>query len=124
VAVLQRAREIRVAGPDAGDGSGSLVTAIRGGLEGDRLFVGERGDLHDRRPVRRVLVWDEQEDRRAKGEAVPNPGDDLGPIVLDRLSRAAAVATLAAGEIGEEMLLGEREAGRHALDRDAQHRAV
>ena len=53
-----------------------------------------------------------------------DPGEDLGPVLLDRLARAAAVAALAPGEVDRELVRGQGEAGRDALDRDAERLAV
>ena len=55
---------------------------------------------------------------------MPDPAEDLGAILLDRLARAAAVAPLPPGEVDREVVGRQRQAGRHALDRDAQRRAV
>ena len=55
---------------------------------------------------------------------VADAGDDLGPVLLDRLARAAAVAALAAGEVDGELVGRQREPGRDALERDAERRAV
>ena len=45
---------------------------------------------------------------------------DLGPVLLDCLARASAVAALAAGEVDGEVVGGDRQAGRDALDGDPE----
>ena len=67
---------------------------------------------------------DEEQDRRAERPAVADAADDLGPVLLDRLARAAAVAALAAGQVDRELVGRQRQPGRHALDRDAERRPV
>ena len=73
-------------------------------------------------PVLPVPVADQEQDRRAERRAVADPAEDLGAVLLDRLARAAAVALLAAGEVDREGVGGQRQARRHALDRDARGR--
>ena len=99
-AVLERAGEVGVAGPDAGDRRAPACRRRR------RRHASARGRLvvsgstcMTRVQFSQSRLRDEQEDRRAERAAVPDPGQDLGPIVLDRLSCAAAVAALAAGEV-------------------------
>ena len=69
-------------------------------------------DRHDLGPVLPVAVADEQQDRRAERQAVADAAEDLGPVLLDRLARAAAVAPLAAGEVDGEVVGGQGEPGR------------
>ena len=49
-------------------------------------------------------------------------GDDLGPVLLDRLAGAATVAPLASGEVDGDRLGGQGQPGRHALDDDPEAR--
>ena len=111
-AVLERAGEVRVAGPDARDRLGALVAVVGERRELGRLLVGQRPDLHDPGPVLPVAVGDLEQDRRAQRAAVADAGQDPRPVLLDRLAGAAAVAALAAGEVDGEVVLGEREARR------------
>ena len=92
-----------MAGPDAGHRRRPLVAVRRRPPRArGRLVVGQRLDLHDPGPVLPVAVGDEEQDRRAEGQAVADAADDLGPVVLDRLAGAAAVAALAPGEVDRE----------------------
>src|SRR5207249_3892995 len=75
-------------------------------------------------PARRVAVLDEQQDRGPERQPVPDARDDPGPVVLDRLPGASTVATLAPGEIDDEVVLGQGEAGRDAIEGDPERRAM
>jgi hypothetical protein len=55
---------------------------------------------------------------------VPDAGDDLGAIVLDRLSCPAPVTALAPGEVDRETVGGQRETGRDALERHSERGPV
>jgi hypothetical protein len=55
---------------------------------------------------------------------VSNATEDLGTILLDGLAGAAAIPTLAAGEIDGQVIRGERKPGRDPLDGDAKRRPV
>ena len=123
-AVLQGAGEVRVPRPDAGDRLGALGAVVGERRELGRLVVAQRPDLHHPGPVLPVAVRDLEQDRRAERAPVPDAAQDPRPVVLDGLARAATVAALATGEVDGEVVLGEREAGGHALDHGAQHRAV
>ena len=109
-AVLQRTGEIGVARADSRDGRRPLVATLGRVVERDSGLVVQRLDRHHLGPVRPVAVPDEQQDRRTEGHSVSNATEDLGAVLLDRLSRTAAVATLATGEIDREVIGGEREA--------------
>ncbi len=50
--------------------------------------------------------------------------EDLGPVLLDRLAGAAAVAALAPGQVHGERVGGQAQPGRDALERDAEGRPV
>ena len=52
------------------------------------------------------------------------PDEDPGPVLLDHLPGAAPVAALAPCEVDRQVVLGQREAGRHPFDHGAQHGAV
>ena len=108
-AVLQGAGQVGVAGPHAGDRRRPLVALVGGRGELAASASLERLDLHDLGPVLPVAVADQEQDRRAEGQAVADAGQDLGAVVLDRLARAAAVAALAAGEVDGEL---RRRSGR------------
>ena len=85
-----------------------------------RLFVAEWTDLHHRRPVRPVAVFDQQEDWRAEGETVADTAADARMVLLDLLASPAAVATLSALQVLGEPSFGQRNAGRHPLDDHAE----
>ena len=123
-AVLERTGQVGVPGPDAGHGCRPLVAAVGELGELARLVLGQRCDLHHLRPVLPVAVAHEQQDRRAEGHAVADAAEDLGAVLFDLLARAPPVPLLAAGEVGGDGVLGQREAGRHALDRDAEGRSM
>ena len=93
-----------------------LVTTL--GLRAKRLgrLVVERPHLHDLGPVVPVAVPDEEQDGRPERAAVPDPAQDLGAVLLDRLASAAAIALLAARQVDGDGVLRQREAGRDALD--------
>ena len=122
--VLERPGEVGMAGTDPRDRGRPLVPVLGRGEQLVGLLVAERPDLHDPRPVLPVAVADEQQDRRAEGQAVPDAAEDLGAVVLDRLARAAPVPALAAGEVDRERVLGQRQPGRDALDGGAERRPV
>ena len=84
----------------------------------------ERADLHHARPVRPVAVLDLEQDRRAKRAAVTDARQDPRPVLLDGLARPAPVPALAAREVDREVVLGQREAGGHALDHGTEHGPV
>ena len=86
--------------------------------------LAQRLDLHDPRPVLAVAVRDQQQDRRPERRPCRTPADDLGPVVLDRLARAAAVAALAPGQVDGEAASVSEQPGRHALDDHPERRAV
>jgi len=55
---------------------------------------------------------------------VADARNDLRPVPLDGLACAAPVAALATGEVDLQVVGGQRQAGRHALDRHAERLAV
>src|SRR5439155_16506209 len=85
--VLERPREVGVAGPWPLEGSPRL--RLR------RLRLGR----HHVFPVLVVAVADHEADRAAEGGAVPDPGEDLHDVALDLHTAAPAVASLAAPQI-------------------------
>ena len=105
-------------------GVARLLPSSGGGEQLVGLVVGQGLHLHDPRPVLPVAVADEQQDRRPKRASVSDAAEDLGSVLLDRLSRAAAVAALPAREVDGQVILGQGQAGRDALDRRAQRRAM
>ncbi len=123
-AVLERAGEVGVAGPDAGDRRRPLVALVRRVGQLGRLLRAQRSDLHHPGPVLPIAVADEQEDRRSERPAVADPAEDLGPVLLDGLARPAAVAALATSQVDRDVVLGQGQAGRHALDRRPERRSV
>ena len=88
-----------------------------------RLALG-RPRAHPPRPVLVVAVRDEQRERRAERAAVAQAGEHLDPVLLDLLPRAAAVALLAAREVGVDRVAVEHEPGRQAADDRDERRAV
>ena len=72
-----------------------LVAALGLDAQGLGRLVVQRPDLHDLGPVLPVAIADEQQHRRAERPAVSDPAEDLGPVLLDRLTSAAAIALLA-----------------------------
>ena len=123
-AVLERAGEVRVAGPDPRHGRGPLHAALGRRGELGRLRVRQRRHLHDPRPVLPVAVLDRQEDRRAERPPVADARRDRRVVALDRLPRAATVPPLPAREVVRDHLLRQREAGRHPLDDDPERAPV
>ncbi len=71
-----------------------------------------------------VLVLDEKRDRGAGGEPLEHAGEDAHPVGLAALGGEARLAGTAAVEIGLDVGLGERDAGRAAVDHAADRRAV
>ena len=107
--VLEHARKVGVAGPRQRDRLRSL--ALRLALRRPRA--------HPPRPVLVILVPDDERERRPDRLAVPEPGEHLDAILLDLLARRAAVALLAALEVGVDRVAVELETGREARqDRD------
>ncbi len=112
--VLLHAGEIRVPGPWERDRLRPLPFG---------LAVGRPG-AHPPRPVLVVAVADDERERRAKRAAVAEAGEHLDLVRLDLLARRAAVALLAAAEVGVDRLAVEHEPrGQPRDDRD-ERRAV
>ena len=90
VPVLERAREIGVAGPGQRHALRSLACgpALR------------RSWAHPPLPVLVVAVADDERERRAERPPVPEAGEHLDLVLLELLARAAAVALLAPVEVG------------------------
>ena len=83
-----------------------------------RLALG-RPRAHAPRPVLVVDVADDERERRAERPAVAQAGEHLDAVLLDLLPRRAAVALLAALEVGVDRVAVELEPGREAgEDRD------
>ena len=89
-------------------------------------LVFDRVDRHALLPVGvvPVAVLDAHADRAAHRQAVAHAADDFGEVGLDLLALAAAVARLAPPQVLRDVVLGDRHAGRHALDDDEQAFAV
>ena len=109
-AVLERAGEVGVPGPDPRDGRRALVALVGGRQQLGGGFVGQRLDLHHRRPVLPVAVADHEQDRRPQGQAVADTGHDLGTVLLDRLARPAAVAALPSRQVDRDLVGRQRQA--------------
>jgi hypothetical protein len=67
-----------------------------------------------------VLVPDHQGDGGAGGEAAAQPGDELGGVALDLHPAAAAVALLAAPQLGLHPREVDGHPGREALGDGAE----
>ena len=123
-AVLQGTGEVGVARPDPGDRHRSLVALAGGVVECGRRRVIEGLHGHHLGPVLPVAVAHQEQDRRAEGRAVSDATQDLGPVLLDRLAGATAVALLAPDQVERDFVGRELQAGRNTLDRHPQGRAV
>ena len=106
----------RSAWPGRGSVTASLPLPVR-------LALG-RPRAHPPRPVLVVAVPDDERERRAERAPVAEAGVDLDLVGLDLLARAAAVALLAAAEVGVDRGLVERQARRQAADDRDQRRPV
>ena len=82
----------------------------------DRLGRHRRLDVHRALPVLPVLVRNEQRDRPAGRQPVPQAAQRLGAIRFDGHPPAAAVAGLAPAQFGGDRVEVDREAGRHAFE--------
>ena len=63
-----------------------------------------------------IPVADDERERRAERPAVAQAGEHLDRVLLELLPRAAAVALLAAREVGVDRLAVEHEARRQPAD--------
>ena len=124
-AVLERAGEVGVPGPDAGDRRGRACCRPRRAAASSAASSSLSGPTC----ITRVQFAQSRLSTSSRiGEPSVRPcrtPDRISrPVVLDRLAGAAAVATLAAGEVDREVVLGQGEPGGHALDHGAEHRAM
>ena len=62
-----------------------------------------------------VAIGDDEGERRAQRAAMAKAGQDFDPVLLDALPGAAAVALLAAAEIGVDPVPVEDETRREPL---------
>ena len=84
-----------------------------------RRLALRRPRTHPPRPVLVVAVADDERERRPERAAVAEPGEHLDLVLLELLPRAAAVALLAAAEVGVDRGAVEHEPGGQAgQDRD------
>src|SRR4029077_14891880 len=102
--VLLHAREIRVAWARQRHGLRPLA---------GRLAL-RRPGAHAVRPVLVVAVAHDERERRAERAALPEAREHLDLVRLDLLARRAAVALLAAPEVGVDRLPVEDEPRREA----------
>ena len=79
-------------------------------------LLGDRPGVHALLPVGVVAVGDLQRDGAAERAAVAHPARHLGSVLLDLHAPAAAVAELAAGEVGVDALGAQLEARGQPLD--------
>jgi hypothetical protein len=115
VAVLERAREIRV--------SRAWTRNFRpsgAGCAFRHLVLGVHGLL----PVDPVAVANEKRDRRASRPAVPHTGEHFHLIAFNGHSPAASVAALPSPQLCVERVQIDVETGRHAVDRDDERLTV
>src|SRR4029079_2518778 len=103
-----------------GDRRRPFVAAIGQLRQRVRLVLGQRGTRHAGGPVLQTAVPNKKRPRRAERQSVADATEDLGPILLDLLARAAAVALLPTGEVRRDRVLGPSKARRDALDGDAE----
>ena len=89
---------------------------------GDVELGGLDGHFFD--PVGPVAVLDEEGDGAAEGFTEADAAADDGLVALDFHAAAAAVAALAAGEVGVDVLDAEGHAEGEALDDDGEAGAV
>src|SRR4029077_13771452 len=88
------------------------------GTRGKEFFCGRiiyRGVFHrkDFFPVGPVAVFDPECDGSADGLAVATPGEDVGSVLFDFLTAAAAVAELAAAEfVVDEVQVDRKRRGQ------------
>ena len=109
VAVLEDAGEVGVAGPGQRHRLRPLAR---------RLALG-RPRVHPPRPVLVIAVADDERERRSERPPVPEAGEHLDLVLLELLARAAAVALLAAVQVGVDRGAVERQPRRQAgQDRD------
>ena len=106
VVELVEKRSTQVGVARSRDGDGLRVRRPRGGrLDGEHVA-----------PVRRVAIGHEQRDRSASGAPVPHPAQHADPVLLDALPFAAAVAALAAAQLGVDGGDVHGEPGRAAVE--------
>src|SRR4030095_16173768 len=91
------------------------VVGVRGTVDVAQLLVGARA---------RVGVADEDCDRGAEGLSLEDPREDLGAVGLLSRRRQATLAGPPAIELLLEVLRGQRDAGRTAVDDDAHAPSV
>ena len=109
VAVLEHAGEVGVAGPRQRHRLRPLPR---------RLALG-RPRVHPPLPVLVIAVADDERERRPERAPVAEAGEHLDLVLLELLARAAAVALLAAVEVGVDRGAVEHEPGGKAgQDRD------
>src|SRR5690606_29045154 len=113
--VLEQADEVGMAGPGQVHAPELLLLHVRVG----RLV------RHGGLPVLPVAVPDQDRDGRAERLAEAHAGEERGLVALDAHAAAAAVAGLAALELGVDVAPGEeRQAGGHAVDQGDESAAV
>ena len=88
---------------------------MRGAVEVPEMVVGARAG---------VVVADQDGDRGAGGPTLEHPGEDLGPVGLAPLGGQSTLAGSSTVEVVLEVVLGEGEPGRAAVDHHADAGAV
>ena len=83
-----------------------------------------RPRVHPPRPVLVVAVADDERERRAERPALPEPSEHLDLVRLDLLARRAAVALLAAAQVGVDRRPVEHEARREPGEDRHERRPV
>ena len=79
---------------------------------------------HGFSPVDKVEVLDPHRDRRPKRNSVPYPRAEVGAVFLDLHATAGTVTLLTPGHLFFDVLLGQFESGRYALDDHGEAGAV
>ncbi len=114
VAELERAGEIGVTWTRERDSGRALAGCLALGRPG----------AHPPGPVLVVAVPDDERERRAEREAVPEPGQHLDLVLLHLLAWAPPIAFAPAAEVGVDRRPVEREAGREPGDDRDERRPV
>ena len=113
--VLENAGEIGVAGPNARDGALAKPGPSAAPRRSLGVVVARRG-IHDLLPVLPVAIVDEHRDRRPERLAGAHAGQKLDRVLLDLHAAPAAVALLAARELGVDVVRKQRNARRHSFE--------
>ena len=92
-------------------------TRVTARLRGDPDRSSRGAGIHDLLPVLPVAIVDQHRDRRAERLAGANAGEKFDRVLLDLHAAPAAVALLAARELGVDVV-GEQRQARPAFPRE------